>query len=192
MFSIKNKQEGYTWHNLLVVFIVSVGVFTMGSIVKSQIEIQAERKQFLAAQKEVNSLGERIARATSPDKQQAVAYCDYGNVKYGKGGRTCWTQYYLLYNNKKIEDAIDLYFSKASLFNDVKIINSGELKGFENDRSIDFSTTNFMRPCDYIMQYNNEEDFSYGTPAFDSPKNSVLLKINCSGEAKAEHFPVKE
>lgn len=200
MFVLRSNNSGFSLHIFLIVLASIAGVVIIGIFTKSQAEISKERKQFIAAQIEVNAIGDKLVATTKPDKHAAVAYCDYGHVTYGRGGRTCWAQYYLLYKDISFEKAQEKFFNNKDNLPNVEIENQGIFKGWENDaRFMDFSVSKFSKKCSASLYYNlskenprySKKSLGLGNP-FELEGLDALVQLDCSGEAKAEHFPVKE
>lgn len=179
-------------YNLLAMAAVVAGVFVIGSLVKNQIDIQQERKQFLAAQKEVNTLGNKIAKATNPDKHEAVAYCDYGHVKFGRGGRTCWTKYYQLNQNVSKDEALKLMSKVENEMTNLIEYEVRDARNLTSLKSLRFKSNDIG--CGTALYYKEVGGLGYsdGNLEWEVPDRSSIIVTSCSGEAKAEHFPVKE
>ncbi len=191
MVTLRSNNSGFSLHTVLIVLAAIAGVVIIGLFTKNQAEINKERKQFLMAQTEVNDLGAKLVKATNPDKHEAVAYCDYGHVKFGKGGRTCWAQYYLLYTNTDKAKATELFNEIKKLSSQKKEYSIRSSENMSSLESISFKSY-IQSKCGAAIYYYENDNPTIGFPSFDQPKNSALVEIDCSGEANAEHFPVKE
>lgn len=194
-------NSGFSMHLALPIIAV-IGVLGIGGYVaKHTYDVKQERKQFMAAKAEVDKLGEAIARETHPAKHQAVQFCDYGHAKFEKAGRTCWIKYYLSLESENESVAIR-YFntSKQTLIKEgYKFITfqDGTSTDFSELRGGNFSTRR-LKSCGIYLNYNSDREYiaynrrSFPGMNFDPTKNSAILTLSCSGEAMAEHFPVRK
>jgi len=168
------------------------GVVAIGLFTKNQAEISQERKQFLAAQKEVNELGAKLAKATNPDKHEAVAYCDYGHVKYGKGGRTCWVNYYQTNRATTKENALKIMTKIENVIKGTRYYEARDTNSLNSIQTLKYKSNGLN--CGTTLYFKHEDNLAYddGVLQWAIPNESATIVTSCSGEAKAEHFPVKE
>lgn len=191
MFVLRSNKSGFTFHVVLVLLASAVGVVLIGLFTKNQREIQNQEKQFLSAQTEVNALGEKIAKVTNPEKHEAVAYCSYSSAKYGKGDRSCSANYYLLKNDSSKEEAQELMTIIEKDAMESINYQVGDSRGLNFVKSLMFKLNGI--DCSATLYFKHKDNLAYddGKLKWDIPDQSSLIVISCSGEAKAEYFPVK-
>ncbi|MFZ1483979.1 MAG: hypothetical protein WAS36_03120 [Candidatus Saccharimonadales bacterium] len=192
MFVLRSNKSGFTLHIVLVLLASAAGIVLIGLFTKNQIEIQNQEKQFLAAQIEVNALGEKIAKVTNPDKYKAAAYCSYSSAKYGKGDRSCTTKYYLLKNDISAEEAQKQITRIENNGMDSIEYEIRDARGLNFLKSLQFSSNGLS--CNTTLYFKHKDNLAYddGKLKWDIPDQSSLLVVSCSGEAKAEYFLVKD
>lgn len=193
-------KAGFSAHVLLPVIAILAVLGMGGYVAKHTYDVSQERKQFMAAKAEVNKLGDAIAAETKPTKHQAVQFCDYGHAKLGPVGRTCWVKYYSMFSDVNANKAV-MYYTSAK-----NIISQGyDVDEFQDGSSVDFSemrglniTGKYKKSCGLYLDYNDEKfpvyynRRSFPGMNFDPTKNSAILTLSCSGEAKAEYFSVRK
>lgn len=191
MFTLRSRQAGFALHTVLILLATITGVIVIGLFTKNQTEISKERQQFLAAQKEVDALGDKLAKATNPDKHGAVAFCSYSSAKYGKGTRFCWSKYYLVYLNTDEKNALNKFTEAEKIFGESKKYSVRDSEYMSSLKNLAFQSA-LDEKCSVAVYYNETQNSNNGVPSFTQPANSSSIVVSCSGEAKAEHFPVKE
>lgn len=195
MFTLRSNNSGFSLHIVLLLLASIAGVAIIGLFTKNQIEIQNQEKQFLAAQTEVNALGDKLAKVTNPDKHEASAYCSYNSSKYGKGDRRCSVFSFLLFKNTTYVIAAGSLINSKNLFPRATVQAQSDSASENYPRTVIFQLEDFDNPCGATLYYKDDNamyDKSSLNLPFDIEPKDALIAISCSGEAKAEHFPVKK
>ena len=153
-----------TW---LVAFVLLFATYHYGSI-------WIEKRQFEKLDKQAYQYIQSIARIY-PGKITKEQYCDYSSAKYSKGSLGCNVNYKL------------------------------EIDAIRND-NVQFENTLVAGPWEHYSKgksyTGNSADSRNTVYLFDRQKNcsvatyysgmSLLVSAGCSGNARAEHYPVRE
>jgi len=197
---LKKSKSGFSPHILLPIIAAIAVIGIGGYLAKHYYDVSQERKEFMAAKAEVNKLGEAIAKETNPTKHQAVQYCDYGHAKWGPVGRTCWVRYYAVWEAGTTDGTVDYYDKSIELLSaqrlTTKVTQDGSIKSLSSLRSSEINISGFPGHCS-VDFYKNENETRFdkmslpGLP-FETSANSAIMILGCSGDAMAEHFPVRK
>lgn len=199
---LKTMQKGFGMHAVLPAIAILAVLGIGGYLTKHYYEVSQQRKSFMAAKEQVNRLGAAIATETKPTKHQAVQYCDYGHAKWGPVGRTCWTEYYLQWNNVDDEKAIKVFNDSIARVKSVsaryRSINDPIISNDPTRKAESLSIINVEQSCIRELFFNDGGEYirfkKLGLPGypFTPQKNSAIMIISCSGDAMAEYFPVRK
>lgn len=158
-----------TW---LVAFILLFGTYHYGSI-------WIEKRKFEKLDKQAYQYIQSIAKKF-PGEITREQYCGYSSAKFSKGSLGCSVRSELYYPD--LSDAKEASVSDA-IEETISNIGWGKYKKFKS----------------YTGEKNDQRNINYN---FKQPKHcsvskyyeekSLLVAARCSGNARAEHYPVRE
>ena len=154
-----------------------------------------ERKQFAAAQSDLNVLYDNIVKQVgSPDDHQAVQACRYTSVEIGQGSRSCGIDIYLVYRAADSSEAENLT-NKISTVISTSTFKVNDATEGTTDRNVNniktekFSDNGLSCVVDYW--YFNNGILPYATGSYTTNvSNGIFTDLSCWGAARAEYYPV--
>lgn len=191
---LKLKDSGLVDTNTLIILLIIV-VAVIILFVPKQITIVRERKAFNHARDIVHSIGEQTAQKIKPIKQGPSDYCEYGRVKFGRGGLSCQTNYYLIYTSESAQytktQAADIWKVTQNMETDAKNLRILDGSNLSSEVATGFFISD-MVSCGISAYYNNGTDppTYFTNPPFEIEKNTTVIEVACSGSATKEYFPL--
>lgn len=185
---------------LFLFFVALVGVVGYFGIYRT-VAIKVEKDRFLKAQESLEDLSEQIqAKIGKADQLEKDNSCRYQSLKFSRGARSCSIRLDMQYEKRAMDQANTLMKEAASLFGGRIEENFGQQK----DLSM-FVAPDINNRGDQIFSQNLEDinglgcGIQYLYPVTQDATNPYIqrfdeiltINIYCSGDAKAEHFPVK-
>lgn len=150
--------------------------------------IYLEKRDFLAKQKQLEQIADKIASQYPPDSRSGEEYCQYSHQKISKGDLTCTVGISLTYKNLSSGRASEIKDSIASALKlevEESTYPSTGLNFFKyNENTLKWNTFSSK-----IMDNEHCAMGYYYEPQGES--NSLMVDLSCWSAPRSELFPVK-
>lgn len=183
-----------------LLFLVVVGIFAGIKYVQHNLAVKEEKAAFEESYKEVSERADRLANIYKPDENIINKSCDYSSAKFSRGSLSCNVSQTLIYKDISINKANEILNKNAS---------------FNPSEALTPHSTGTIKDVPYFYKLSQDElerkvrqqvrqGFTSASPSCgigytyltvrDTTKEPTGLKvfIGCSGNAKAEYYPVQE
>lgn len=177
-----------------------VGLITIAAVVYYPTSIYLDKQKFVKAEAEIDKLSQQIqSKIGKADQVVKDNSCGYASKKFGRGQRGCSVRIDHVYYNKSTPEATDLMNSLSGSYigEPYNYFDNGDGKFGEPSKTIkeeSFSqemSTMTSLSCSVYYVYRLAGEHA-DVPSTQSSENSFVVSLICSGNAKAEHFPVKD
>lgn len=190
---------------VITVTVLVVGIF--GFICVNKLIVYNQKKQFDAAEKSLDTLYASIINEVGqPTDVKKDKSCGYASTEWGRGRRSCGISYQLSYkvNNSSEANSFRKKIEQQVESQDNTIISAGSLNRApleEPNLGNQYSQTNSnlraslgLLKCDGAYYYGKDlKETALNSDYLRIEKNtSFLVILGCSGDAKAEFYPVKD
>lgn len=183
-----------------LLFVVAIGIFAGVKYIQHRLAVKEERVAFESSYVEVVKRADRLAAVYKPDERKDSKSCDYSSAKFSRGSLGCSVSQTLIYKNISVEKANEIMKKNAS---------------FNPEEALTPHSTGTIRDVPYFYKLSQDEierdvrqdinqKFTGPSPhcsvsyTFVSSENlakepiGLSVYIGCSGNAKAEYYPVQE
>jgi len=183
-----------------LLFLVVVGIFAGIKYAQHNLAVKQERAAFEKSYKEVSERADRLSAVYKPDERKDSKTCDYTSAKFSKGSLGCGVNVELWYKDTSVEEANKILKTNAS---------------FNPSEVLDPNSAGTIKDVPYFYKLSQDEmerkvrqqirqKFTSASPScgvgytYISTKNlakeplGLRVSMGCSGNAKAEYYPVQE
>lgn len=198
---IQKKPRWHSRHPILTVFAVLLLVLGLYLAVSSFVlsrQISAERKQFMQAKSDLESVyADIVAQVGQPAQHQALQYCSYTSVEFGRGTRGCDINHHLVYATQEPDLLQSIVKLNRVISANPQVANFQSAQLGANDRpQVKELEVNDFTLKNNIKCYVDYWEFASGQLPYSARvqqstvKNGLYIDLGCGGAAKAEYFPV--
>lgn len=151
--------------------------------------------RFKNIKQDVATIGQDIQSITPATKHKTVLYCDYTNMKYARGSRSCYAKYRSYYEGVDYVQAVKIYSRAHQTVN--KTYDSAAVSSFGQSKE-KLQSYHFEKRG--LSCY--EEAWFYKDPSSPPFENNffkygqdiqgLVVSVGCSGSAMADYYPVMD
>lgn len=149
--------------------------------------------RFKAIKQDISSLGQEIQDAAPATKHKLVQYCDYTNMKYQQGSRSCYAKHRSYYEGVDFGQALKIYTQVHETVNKTYFTVASSSFGQSKEKLQSYQFEKRGLDC-YQEAWFYEDPHSppFQDGFFDYSQNiqGLVVSVGCSGSAMADYYPV--
>lgn len=180
------------------VWIVGIGLVGFFGVYRP-VSVYLDKQRFLRAEKEIEEVAEQIQAKIGPaDQVKRGASCSYASRKFERGPLSCGVGVHGIYiaddpssANSILEKVVSI--KASTLYPGASQQGATEFKDnkashVQQSFTQDFYSSGLLCKIEYVFpaEVNLEEYFP------ENDTRNIRITTRCSGDARAEHFPVTD